>query len=267
MSETPSVVIVGCGDLGTRVGRLLDEQSISVLGIRRTPVERSDFPMLALDVEQLPAANLSCEVLIYCVSADSRTDAGYLKAYVHGLQLAQKSISHQRLIFVSSTRVYGTGDVNESSAVSGGGFAAQRLLQGEALLKTGDCCVRLSGLYGPNRTWLVRKAAAGAWTDQSHWTNRIHIVDAARVVAALAQKALKQESLPPVVLATDQMPVQMSEVLDYLRTALSVNAQPAAKMSFNDEGKRCTSVTLSELQLELIYPDYRSGYADLLDAK
>lgn len=268
MSLTAPVIIVGCGDLGTRVGRLLADNGVSALGIRRTAVQNTDFPMLGLDLldrKQLQSAGLSCQVLLYCVSADSRTDQGYYRAYVQGLAQAQTEIKHQRLIFVSSTRVYGAGDVNELSPVDAKGFAAERLLEGEALLKPQDCRVRLSGLYGPNRTWLVRKAAEGAWTEESHWSNRIHIHDAARVVAALCDRALNDQSLPPVVLATDQKPVQMSEVLEFLRSSLQVPAVQQAKMSFTDEGKRCFSLTLPEMNLDLIYPDYRSGYADLLE--
>ncbi|PEJ54740.1 NAD(P)-dependent oxidoreductase, partial [Bacillus sp. AFS002410] len=120
-----TVLIAGCGDLGTEAGLRFAALGHEVIGLRRSP-------------EKLPAgirgmrADLSCEVpvvpgdvniVVVAVDADSSTEEAYRTAYIKGLQnildaLKRDSVEPARMLFVSSTAVYKDSDgavVDEST--------------------------------------------------------------------------------------------------------------------------------------------------------
>lgn len=263
------LVIVGFGDLGQRVGEHL-KTSLNILAVRRSKFEWAGGDNLALDIAQtndLPQP-ATCRTLLYCVSADGPSPEQYQRAYYQGLKNAMACFQPKHTVFISSTRVYGQQTdqtLDENTAPEPADACAQFLLDAEQLVKGKGCSIRLSGIYGPNRLWLVKKAQAGAYSDHHHWTNRIHIEDAARLCATLIQQIENNTPLPEAVIGTDPHPSQMSEVLNWLRQQLKTEKNPEAGMPARTQGKKLKSSYLQDIGFEFQFPDFKAGYRKVLE--
>ncbi len=280
------VLIVGCGDLGSRVGTELHHAGHQVFGMRRTIRElptaiqglQGDLTLPASEWPELPPR---LDIVLYTAAATERTEAAYEQAYVTGIRnlldaLEQQHQSPRRLLFSSSTSVYHQHQgewVDESSPANPTGFAGQYLLQGEQLLRSRRfpaTSVRLSGLYGPGRYWLIRQALSGqpCCDIPPQYTNRIHRDDAARALAHLVELELTpaSEPLADCYIASDPHPAPLHEVLHWLRQQIgAAEPDPDAPMQPRRGSKRCSSRLLQASGFRFRYPDYRAGYADIVE--
>jgi nucleoside-diphosphate-sugar epimerase len=227
-------------------------------------------------LDGLPAA----ELVFYSIAADERSDAAYERAYVTGVarlveHLARTSSCPRRLLYVSSTAVYGQQDgewVDETSPTEPSGFTGRRLLEGEARALAAPfpaTVLRLGGIYGPGRTSLIERMCSGAARasrDAPRFTNRIHRDDAA---AALAHLALLPDAAA-CHLGVDCEPAPEADVLAWLGRRLGVSgpredAAPApAQMRRAAGNKRCSNARLLATGFRFRYPTYREGYEALL---
>ncbi|MCX7081473.1 MAG: NAD-dependent epimerase/dehydratase family protein, partial [Pseudomonas sp.] len=195
--STPSVLIAGCGDVGSRFATQLLVENWLVYGLRRNI---SRLPAGVVGVagdlfnEQCPAdwPTAKVDYLVYCAAATEHDEAGYRAAYVEGLQhvlgwLKQCGQQPKRLLFVSSSSVYGqqTGEwIDESSPTEANGYSGRLMLEAEQVaLHSGipASLVRLTGIYGPGREWLLTQVRQGyrVAIDPPLYGNRIHVDDAA----------------------------------------------------------------------------------------
>jgi nucleoside-diphosphate-sugar epimerase len=142
-------------------------------------------------------------------------------------------------------------------------FGGHRLLEAEALLTELACpatVLRLSGIYGPGRTRLLRLAAdPTAWPRDNSWTNRIHRDDAAAFIAMLANRVLNDGVVAPCYIVTDGHPAPQHEVLHWLAAQLGYTATHTPSPASG--GKRLENAALRTTGFKLRYPDYRAGYA------
>ena len=119
MTSSPSLLIAGCGDVGSRLALQMLTHGWTVHGMRR---DTSRLPAGVLAVaadlhgDQCPPSWPAGELdyLVYCLAASEGSEAGYRAAYVDGLRhvlgwLAQHGQRPRRVLFVSSTSVYGQG--------------------------------------------------------------------------------------------------------------------------------------------------------------
>lgn len=267
------ILIVGCGDLGVALGQQLVAAGHSVAGVRRSNTSLPvGMQLVQADVTQpstlTELASLQPSVLIYCVAADAQTDDSYRLHYVEGLRNVLAALSTtaslRHVFFVSSTRVYGQTDspIDERIPAQPEDFGGHRLLEAEALLAELACpatALRLSGIYGPGRTRLLRLAAdPAAWPRDNSWTNRIHRDDAAGFIALLARRVLQNEPVASCYIVTDGHSVPQHEVLRWLATQLGYKS--AATSPPVNGGKRLDNAALRETGFKLRYPDYRAGY-------
>ena len=279
-----NILIVGCGDLGGEIARLLHLAGHQVTGVRA-----SNKPLLAhiqviqADVTK-PASlsqleNLKPTILIYCVAASAQTDENYKAHYVDGLKnvLATQANNHalQHVFFVSSTRVYGQtynplkpNDVlDENSLAIPTDFGGKRLLEAENVLKALACeatSMRLSGIYGAGRLYLVNMAKdMTRWPQENHWSNRIHRDDAARFIAFCCEKVYKNQKVESCYIVTDDMPTQQYEVLTWLAQKQGVNVAHI-KTPAVQGGKCLSNARLRATGFELHYPNYQIGYGEML---
>jgi len=275
----PRVLIAGCGDLGAAVGRQLTARGVAVSAMRRNAASvPPELHAVAGDVtrpETLSGlAGLAPDILIYSVSADAQSDHSYRAHYVDGLRHVLDALhgaaSLRHVFFVSSTRVYGQpGDalLDEDEAPLPADFGSERLLEGERLLSQypfSHTVLRLSGIYGPGRRWLLNMAAdPSRWPPHNTWSNRIHRDDAAAFMAFLTMKVLGGEQVDDCYIVTDDCPVPQHEVLRWLAGRLGVEAD-RVESPLPAGGKRLSNARLRGTGFELQYPDYRAGYATLL---
>lgn len=284
MSVSPSVVIAGCGDVGSRLGLQLQAAGWSVYGLRRDVAALpAGLLPLAADLLQAdcPAQWPACapDYLVYCATPASSEESAYRATYVDGLRhvlgwLEQRGQRPRRLLFVSSTGVYGQQDgewVDENSPCQPASWSGRVLLEAEALaLGCGlpASVVRLAGIYGPGRRWLLSQVRAGYRVAEVPplYGNRIHAEDAAGLLACLLQADARGVALEAVYLGVDDEPAPLAEVVAWLRERLGVSHWAAESASRRAGSKRCSNARARALGWVPRYPSWREGYAALLDA-
>lgn len=277
------IVIAGCGDVGTALGVRLAAAGHDVWGLKRNPSTLPEtIRPLAADLsrpESLTALPSGIDQVVYAVAAGGYTPENYQMAYVDGVRhllalLAQRAEPVQRLIFVSSSSVYGQTAaewVDEGSPAAAQGFAPESLRTGEqCILQSGYSAsvVRFAGIYGPGRTYLIRQVQSGqARCQPGLYTNRIHRDDCASVL----QHILSLAEPAPVYLGVDNHPAPQCEVLTWLADTLGCPPPVSVAGSDRDRNrarsnKRCRNQRLLDSGWTPSYPDYRAGYQSLLDS-
>ena len=126
--------------------------------------------------------------------------------------------------------------------------------------------VRLAGIYGPGREWLLNQVRQGyrVVSEPPLYANRIHADDAAGLLAFLLRADAGGQALEDCYIGVDDAPVAMHEVVDYLRQRLGVS-QWADEHSVRRAGsKRCSNRRARALGWVPRYPSYREGYAAVL---
>ena len=264
------LLIAGCGDIGARLARCLDDQHWHVHGLRRNPDQlpagiepiRADL----LDPASLAPVRGAWDAIVYQATPAERTEPAYRAAYVEGLSNLLEHSHAERLIFVSSTAVYGQNSgewVDEDTATEPSSFSGRILLEAENIASQhGGLSVRFSGIYGPGRDYLIRSLKSGrarCRPDPPQWTNRIHSEDCAGVLAHLLTVA----SPAPVYCASDEKPSPRCEVLDWLAAQLNLSL-PIRGGQDSGQGKRVANHRLLASGFTFHYPDYTTGYRELL---
>ncbi len=275
-----SVLFVGCGDIAQRLAVLL-RADYQLTGLRRHPDKLPDFiTPLALDIGDSRAvqAVLQQAVFDYVVitlTPSERSEAGYRQVYVEGTRNLLSALQgNPRLLFVSSTSVYAqnAGEVvNEYSPALGKGFSGRCLLETESLVigsRFAATVVRCSGIYGAGRGRLLGRVSEGCVdvAQAAQWTNRIHADDVARVLEHLVRRWEVGEVPAPCYIASDICPVPAGDVWQWLAAQQAV-ADPLAGVDRQQllvSGKQCSSALLQQTGFRFLYPDFRTGYAEIL---
>lgn len=274
------ILIVGAGDVGGRLAVLLARAGHDVLALRRSATTLPGVGLLQADVTRpetlvLPAG---IDIVVTALSpGESGVDA-YRRVYVEGTRHLQQALHGQQLahqFWVSSTSVYGehAGEwVDESTPARPGSDTAAELLVAEGLVTAGPwpaTIVRFGGLYGPGRHWLLRWVESGrpVQAEPPSWSNRMHVEDAAGLLAHLVQSALAGRTPPPLCIGVDDAPSPQHEVLAWLAAQLQRPAPPAESRPGAGAGKRLRNLALKASGYVLRYPDYRAGYAQVLAAR
>lgn len=272
-----NLLLVGCGDLGTEIGLRAVAAGHRVHAIRRRAELLPDqFHGIAADLDgPLPPLPDDIEVVVFTNAADGRTVDAYRRAYVEGPRrvldaLERAGATPSRVVFVSSTAVYGVddgSDVDEDTPVSPSSPTAEVLVEAERALwsRRPDAVVlRLAGIYGPGRMGLVERVRAGTAIrpDPDVLANRIHRDDAA---AAALHVATVVERPERCYLGVDDAPTPLGEVIGFLAEALGEPVPASGPVERRRGGdKRCRGDRLRATGLPLEYPTFREGYRAVL---
>ena len=266
------VLIAGCGDVGNALAELLLADGYEVWGARRNPAALAEgirpWSVDLTDPGSMANPPAAFDVVHYTASADRRDEAGYRAIYVDGLvnllgAVERAGASPKRVLFTSSTAVYGQvrGQwVDESSETKPARFNGRVLLDAEAIVRRLNMgtVVRLSGIYGPGRTRLIRKVWNGEATATPSWTNRIHVWDCGRLLHHL----MRLDAPADLYLGSDDAPATTAEVVTWMSEALGVATPgPGEAQSLN---KRCRNARLHESGFRFVYPTFRDGYASII---
>lgn len=260
------VVVIGAGDLGSRVAQLRAAKGEQVFALRRQVLDARDsngVNWLAADLASgagLDALPTAPDAVVVAVAPDERSETAYRALYVDGVARAlERFTGLPRLVFVSSTAVYGEDAgawIDEDTASVPPAFNGRVLLAAEtsaARFATHATALRLSGLYGPGRDFL-RRSALQASAGRRHWSNRIHVADAAAAVSRL----LDVPAPPSVLLGSDDAPALQWQVMNFLRAQAGLPPLPEPDGPIS--GRRISNARLRALGWLPRYPSYREGY-------
>ncbi len=270
------VLIAGCGYVGRELGRRLADEGAEVFGLRRGADElgpgirpvRADLS----DPKTLDGLPAELDGVVYAASAGSSTPDAYRAAYVTGLRNLLSRVTPRRLIFLSSTAVYGDRHgawTDETTSTEPDHFSGEILLEAERLALSAPCAavvLRLGGIYGPGRDRLVRAVASGEARRPAEptWTNRIHRDDAAGAAAHL----LSIERPESVYLGVDSEPADLGTMYAWIASRLGCPAPAVAEAPAEGRlargSKRCSNARLLGSGYSFAYPTFREGYAPLI---
>ncbi|POA34873.1 MULTISPECIES: NAD-dependent epimerase/dehydratase family protein [unclassified Pseudomonas] len=283
--SAPSVLIAGCGDVGGRLATQLLASGWEVHGLRR---DISRLPEGVIGVagdlfnEDCPATWPvgAVDYLVYCAAATDHDEAGYRAAYVQGLQHVLEWLNDygqepKRLLFVSSSSVYGQQNgewIDETSPTQAAGYSGRVMLEAEQIASNSGIpasLVRLTGIYGPGREWLLSQVRQGyrVAVDPPLYANRIHVDDAAGLLAFLLLRAERDEALDDCYIGVDDAPAPLAEVVGWLREYLGVTEWSEDASVRRTGSKRCSNARAKALGWTPRYPSYREGYAAILEGR
>lgn len=274
-------LVIGLGKIGLAVANALAVAGISVTGVSRTAklglhqtIHHLQIDARYLTTAQLGAASKQITHIVIIVSPSARGEAGYYDSYYAVseavIKLSQALPALQRVVFISSTGVYGQdqGEIIDitSTIMPPVQATSQVLVATEQLLQhhfTNRCVIiRPSGIYGRERLHLVKVATAMA-TEQTpmsewptnRWTNRIFDSD---LVTVIKQVVTMAKPLP-IYLATDAAPVSLYTVLTTIAElqGLTLSLPNTAPQ----QGKRLIG-NLPKTWLQ--YPTWQDGYQAIL---
>lgn len=260
------VVVAGAGDVGGRLANLRVAAGDEVIALRRRAVDAvPGLRTLRADLasgEGLARLPRQAEALVFCAAPDRRDEAAYRALYFDGLRRLLDACGAPRVIFVSSSAVYreDAGEwVDEDTPPDPPAFNGRVLLETERALAQhdGGITLRLSGIYGPGREMMLRKARAGE-PGRPHWTNRIHVEDAAAALSHL----LDRSAPAACYLGSDDLPARESELLAWLRAREGLPSVAAAEGVAT--GRQLRNARLRASGWTPRFPDYRAGYGALL---
>jgi nucleoside-diphosphate-sugar epimerase len=277
-----TILLAGCGDLGTEAGLRFASAGHRVVGWRRSPDKlpaEIEGAAANLSTAGLPPVPADTAAVVIAVAADAPTEEAYRSAYLNGVAhvldaLERDRVTPERVLFVSSTAVHGDAEggwIDENTTPEPGGFSGRIMREAEELLLkrlggTGTSAVvlRLGGIYGPGRTRLIDQVRTGSAIipDQPRFTNRIHRDDAA---GAIMQLCTMSAVPAPVYLGVDNDPAELGDVLRFLAAELVLDVPPTGDAGDARGGnKRCSNALLRETGFSFKYPTFREGYRDIL---
>lgn len=286
--KNSSVLIVGCGDLGIRTGTRLSNLGWRVSGVRRNTAKLpANFSAHAADYTQSASldftAQLCPDFVLAIFNPADRSISGYKAGFQTAMSNLLSGLGQHRprhILMTSSTRVFAEargGWVDETSALATADPWARAMIAAEQqLLESGHnaSVVRFAGIYGIPGGRLLSRIRRGELCPPTpvSYTNRIHREDCAGFLAHLLGLASTGQALEPVYIGVDDLPAPRYEVECWLAGEMGLEVDrsndaslPAEPTRHNSAGhKRCHNNALRASGYPLLFPDYKSGYTDLL---
>lgn len=272
------VLLVGCGRIASSLASRLSPQDYSCTGLRRSQREPGPgiTPLSAdvCDPTSLKAlAGSRFDIAVVTLTPQSYDEEGYRRIYQTGLGNLLAVLNTDFLVLVSSTSVYhqkGGEWVDESSATTPSHFSGRSLLAAERLVRqhpAPSTIVRFSGIYGNGRTRFVDQVLGGGQFEDGY-SNRIHQDDCVGFLAHLLAMRKRGDPIAPIYLASDSLPSRLSDVASWILDNAAGDIEGSAtKIKRRSGSRRCRNSLMTESGYQLKYPDYRSGYAAVLNSR
>jgi len=278
------VFIVGCGDIGTRVARLWQDEGVPVTGLARQGdrLTAAGIPPYPADLDD--PASLSAlpanQALVYYFAPPPRQGRDDPRM-THFLQaLDQQSSRPQRIVYISTSGVYGDQQgavVSEQTPANPQVDRARRRYAAEQILREWGrehavpvIVLRVGGIYGPGRLPIkrIREQVPMVHEALAPLTNRIHAADLAAICVAAALRGRADTIYNVSDGDASNMTAYFNTVADFLGLPrpplidMDEAQQTLSKgmLSYLGESRRMdTSRLHRELGIELLYPDLLSG--------
>lgn len=292
-----SVIIFGCGYVGAALAKTLLQSGVRVGGLTRNAEKAAQLKSLGLS--EVIIADLSdtawhtelsgdYTAIVNCVSSAGGGLEGYRKSYVEG----QRSIlkwAHDRTIqtylYTGSTSVYpqdGGVDVDETADTAAAPPTGQVLCESERLLSNAAdqfaawYVLRLAGIYGPGRHYLLDMIRSGESVIAGSGDFYLNVIHRDDIVSAICTALMQpQPELSGIYNLADNQPATKTEMVTWLANKLN---RPAPRFDptqissrLQRRGGRMPSRRIlnrkfcTTFDWEPKYPDFRSGYNVLLN--
>lgn len=291
------IVVFGAGWLGTSIVQNALELDMEVTTLTRNPERSLELNKLGVHTTitaQLHETNWHDQItpdqdyIVNCVSSAGNGLEGYRTSYLDGntsiLQWAGTQAHPAKFVYTGSTSVYSQSDgstVHEDSPTPEPSEAGQILLQAENLLQTQSPfsqthILRLGGLYGPNRHYLLnllRKGATELPGRGDLLLNLLHLEDATSAIFASLQANLPACHLFNV---TDGNPATKADIVHWLAQQLDIptptfnpDITPSRSPIRQSGGKVPNRIISNQkicsvLGLNPKYPNFQHGYKALI---
>lgn len=187
------LLLIGHGYLGRETARVFRVAGWEVVPVSLSGGEDS----LACDVGELNQVKSlpAPDFIVHCAASGRGGAEAYQRVYVDGCRNLIEAFSGVPLLFTSSTSVFSQTDgstVTEESPAVPERETGRLLLEAERVtLAAKGVVARLSGIYGPGRSVILKKFLNGEAVieeDGRRFLNQIHRDDAARAILHLASK-------------------------------------------------------------------------------
>src|SRR5204862_4917069 len=134
--------------------------------------------------------------------------------------------------------------------------------QAEKIVLANDGIVlRVAGIYGPGRSFLLRSVMNGTAVSSDRFVNQVHRDDVASTISFLAR--CRAVDPPRIFNVVDDTPAPRAEILAWLseRLTLPLPTSPApAGQEKGRSNKRVSNAKLRALGGTPAYPSYRDGF-------
>lgn len=275
-------LIVGCGDVGSRLALLLKARGIGVTGVVRSAASAAALERLGIaawlaDLDADAIADLpAADWLFHFAPPPDRGDADPRIAQIFD---ALKQVP-SRIVYLSTSAVYGDCEgrwIDEDEPLKPKTARGDRRLAAErcALAYAGQhgvaaMILRVPGIYGPGRLPRQRIASGAPLVqrNQSPYTNRIHADD----LASAALRVAEAGEAGAAYNVSDGQPTTMSDYFIRCAALLGLPAPPEVPLavalqtispilkSYLEESKRLSNRRLVErLGWQPRYADLEAG--------
>jgi nucleoside-diphosphate-sugar epimerase len=290
----PALLIVGCGDIGLRVARLLCGRwrllALTSSAERVGELRRAGIVPLVGDLDR-PAslarlAGLADAVLHLAPPPGQGISDPRTLHLVHALARRGRV---RRLVYASTSGVYGNRDgawLDETEPVAPANDRAHRRVAAERELRlygrrygVAVSVLRVPGIYAADRAGgdpreRVARASPVLMAADDVYTNHIHADDLARACVAALYRGLPQR----IVHASDDTEMKMGDYYDLVADLARLPRPPRVaradaagalspmQLSFMGESRRLVNLRLKrELRVVLRYPTVHAGLAAFPD--
>lgn len=275
-----TLLLCGHGYLGQAISRDFMAAGWEVTALSRSGNLDSVPPELACDVtsaDEVGALPVKPDFIVHCASSGRGGPETYRAVYLEGCRNLLNAFPGVPLLFTSSTSVYAQIDgseVTEESPAEPDRETGRILRETEELvLAHGGVITRLSGIYGPGRSVILKKFLSDEAVieeDGRRYLNQIHRDDAAAAILHLAERMLGKATHAgdePVARAiynlSDSCPLTQLECYQRLSDIFSRPLPPSGPRD-PDRKRGWTHKRVSNGKLRAI--GWEPGFPSFLDA-
>ncbi len=253
----PSILVAGHGYLGQEVARQALTLNWKVTTLSRSPGE-ADHACDLTDLtalESLQTEGLQPTHIVACASSGRGDLEAYRSIFCEGTRHLQQVFPQAAFTFISSTSVYRQLDgsiVDEESDFAGETQKSLILREAENLvLSEHGTVLRLSGIYGPERSVILSRFLAGKATLEKtaegigvRILNQIHRDDAAEAIVHLIK-----EGFAGLYNVSDNQPISQLQTYEALCKLLDQPLPPTAPPNPNSK-RGWTNKAVSNARLQ-----------------
>jgi nucleoside-diphosphate-sugar epimerase len=269
----PRILIAGCGYVGEAAADLFHARGWEVEGWTASAQSAArlcakPYAVRALDISDAAAVSSMrghFDVVLQCASSGGGGPEEYRRVYLAGGRNLIQTFPAATLLFTSSTSVYAQEEgeiVDETSPAQPGHETGCILREAEELvLANSGIVARLGGIYGPGRSFFLRKFLAGERVIDragARFINQAHRDDIVSALFLLAQH--RAELGGQTYNVVDDEPATARQVYEWLSLELKPPPQQeksSAKRKRGESNKRVSNKKLRVLGWEPRYPNFR----------